>query len=177
VVVCIATDTEPEKFPPLGVIVGVATVNASVTLSVKAVVLVMPPPVEVTVIEKLPAGVDPLVTMFNTVEHDGLQAVEEKDPVAPAGNPDTLKETGWLLPETNAAPIELVTEDPATTDLFPELEREKLKGWLTVNGALASVLALDPLLNALAFIVALLVRVMVPLYRVDAWVGVEPLVV
>ena len=28
-----ATETEPEKFPPLGVIVGVATVNASVTLT------------------------------------------------------------------------------------------------------------------------------------------------
>jgi len=115
----------------LGVIVGVATVNAKVTLSVKAVVLVTPPPVEVTVIGKLPAGVDPVVTMFNTVEHDGLQAVEEKDPVPPAGSPDTLKETGWLLPEINAAAIELVTEDPVTTDLSPELDRKKLKGWLT----------------------------------------------
>ena len=78
----------------MGVIVGVATVNASVTLRVKAVVLVTPPPVEVTVIGKLPAGVDPVVTMFNTVEHDGLQAADEKGPVAPAGSPDTLKETG-----------------------------------------------------------------------------------
>ena len=77
----------------MGVTVGVATVNAKVTLSVKAVVLVTPPPVEVTVIGKLPAGVDPVVTMFNTVEQDGLQPVEEKDPVAPAGNPEILKET------------------------------------------------------------------------------------
>ena len=73
--------------------------------------------------------------------------------------------------------IELVTEDPATTDLSPELAREKLKGWVTVNEALASALALDPLLNALAFTVALLVRVMVPVYRVDDCVGVEPSVV
>ena len=54
--------------------------------------------------------------------------------------------------------IELVTEDPAVTDLLPELEREKLKGWVTVNEALASALALDPLLNAFAFITALLVK-------------------
>ena len=56
----------------------------------------------------------------------------------------------------------MVTEDPAVTDLSPELAREKLKGWVTVNEALASALALDPLLNALAFTVALLVRFMVP---------------
>ena len=49
--VCRVTETEPEKFPPFGVIVGVATVNASVTLRVKAVVFVTPPPLDVTVIE------------------------------------------------------------------------------------------------------------------------------
>ena len=48
---------------------------------------------------------------------------------------------------------------------------------MRVNEALSSALALDPLLNALAFSVALLVRVMVPLYRVEDVVGVEPLVV
>ena len=63
--------------------------------------------------------------------------------------------------------IELVTEDPAMTDLSPELAREKLKGWVTVNETLASTLPLDPLLNALAFTVALLVRLMAPVYRVE----------
>ena len=76
-----------------GVIVDVATFNASVTLSVKAVVLVMLPPVEVIVIGKLPAGVDPVVFTLNTVEHAGLQEVEEKNPVTPEGSPETLKET------------------------------------------------------------------------------------
>jgi hypothetical protein len=42
---------------------------------------------------KLPAGVDPLVLIFNTVEHSGVQEVEEKDPVAPEGRPEALKET------------------------------------------------------------------------------------
>jgi len=48
---------------------------------------------------------------------------------------------------------------------------------VTVNEALASALALEPLLNALAFTVTLLVSVMAPVYRVDDCIGVEPLVV
>jgi hypothetical protein len=71
------------------------------------------------------------------------------------------------VPEVKAVLIDLVTEEPATTDIFPALDTEKLKGWLTLNKALASALALDPLLNALAFTVALFVRFMAPLYRVD----------
>ena len=59
--------------------------------------------------------------------------------------------------------IELVTEDPALTDLSPEFETEKLKGWVTVNEALDSALALDPVLNAFAFTVALFVKVIAPL--------------
>ena len=51
--VCSATETEPEKFPPFGVMVGVATVNAipAVMLSANDVVFVTPPPVPETVIE------------------------------------------------------------------------------------------------------------------------------
>jgi hypothetical protein len=45
---------------------------------------------------------------------------------------------------------------------LPELATEKLKGWVTVNEALVSALVLDPFLNALAFTVVLLVRVIVP---------------
>jgi len=36
---------------------------------------------------KLRLGVAPLVLIFNTVEHAGVQEVEEKDPMAPEGNP------------------------------------------------------------------------------------------
>ena len=38
-------------------------------------------------------GVDPLVLTVNNEEQVGLQEVEEKDPVAPEGSPETLKET------------------------------------------------------------------------------------
>ena len=58
--------------------------------------------------------------------------------------------------------MELVTEEPALTDLLPEFETEKLKGWITVNNALASALALDPLLNAFAFTVSLVVKAVEP---------------
>jgi hypothetical protein len=60
---------------------------------------------------KLPAGVDPLVLIFNTVEHAGVQEVEEKDPVAPEGSPKIQRR-----------PI-----------LSPELAREKPNGWLTLG--------------------------------------------
>jgi hypothetical protein len=46
-----------------------------------------------------------------------------------------------------------------------------------VKEALATALGFEPLLNAMAFTVALLVRVIGPVYRVDDCVGVEPLVV
>ena len=120
------TVTDPEKLPPFGVIVGVATTNvtAALTLSVKEVIFVTPPPLAATVIGKLPIGVDPLVLTVNTVEQDGLQEVEEKDPVAPEGSPETLKETARETPDTRVVLIVSVTEDPAFTDRLPELEIE-----------------------------------------------------
>ena len=79
----------------MGAIVGVATTSEAetVTLRIKLVVLVTPPPVDVTVIGKLPAGVDPLVFTVNTVEQVGPQEAVEKDPVAPEGSPETEKAT------------------------------------------------------------------------------------
>jgi len=50
---------------------------------------------------EITTGVDPVVFMFNTVEHAGLQEVEEKDPVAPEGSPETVKE----LPEWYPKPM------------------------------------------------------------------------
>jgi len=92
----IVTETEFVKFPPLGVIVGAATVETAVgadTLNVKPVLLVMPPLVAFTVTGKFPAGVDPVVAMLRTVEQDRVQDAGEKEPVAPEGRPETLKDT------------------------------------------------------------------------------------
>ena len=84
------------KLPPLGVIVGVATVASVGRLTVKlnAVVLVTPPPVAVTVMLALPVAVELLVLMVSVEEQLGLQLVEEKEAVAPEGSPEAEKVTG-----------------------------------------------------------------------------------
>jgi hypothetical protein len=89
------TETEPVKLPPLGLIVGVATVGVIVgelTVRLNVVALVTPPPVAVTVMVELPAGV-PLVLIVRVKEQVGLQLAEEKEAVAPLGRPEVEKET------------------------------------------------------------------------------------
>jgi hypothetical protein len=95
VAVCIVTRTELVKVPPLGAIVGVATVLTVGRLTVKlnVVVLVTPPPDAVTVTLELPAAVELLVLMVIVEEQLGLQLVEEKDAAAPAGKPEAEKVT------------------------------------------------------------------------------------
>jgi hypothetical protein len=67
-----------------------------------------------------------------------------------------------VVPDIKFALIELVMDEPAVTDLSPELEREKLNGWLTVNEALASALGLCPVLKAFVVTKALFVSVKGP---------------
>ena len=69
-------------------------------------------------------GVDPLVLTVNNEEQAGPQEVEEKDPVAPEGRPETLKETPLETPDAKFVLIVSVTEEPAFTDRSPELEIE-----------------------------------------------------
>jgi hypothetical protein len=145
----------------LGLIAGVATLG-KLTVKLNVVVFVTPPPVAVTVTLELPAGVELLVLTVSVEEQAGLQLVEEKEALAPVGKPEAERVTAWALPVVKVVLIEFVVEDPAITDIFPELDREKLKGWLTANEALASALALDPFLNALAFTAVLLVKVIAP---------------
>jgi hypothetical protein len=142
-------------------ITGVATVG-KLTVKLNVVVLVIAPPTAVTVMVELPAGVEVFVLIVIVEEQAGLQLVEENEAVAPVGKPEAEKVTVWALPVVKAVLIELVTEDPAMTDVPPELDKEKLKGWVTVNEALASALALDPVLNAFAFTVALVVKAIEP---------------
>ena len=80
--------------------------------------------------------------IVKTVEHVGLQDVDEKEAVAPEGNPEAEKETGCVEPEVKLALIELVTEEPAVTELLPELASEKSNGLrvVVVNHALVSAL-------------------------------------
>jgi hypothetical protein len=92
VAVCNVTETDPEKLPPLGLIVGVATVG-KLTVRLNEVVRVTPPLAADTVMADVPAGVEPLVLIVNVEEQVGLQLEEEKEAVAPPGNPEAEKVT------------------------------------------------------------------------------------
>ena len=83
------------------------------TVRRNAVVLVTPPPVAVTVSGKVPPDVAAAVPTVNIEEQLGLQAVCEKDPVAPEGNPATEKEICRVLPESKLPVIVSITDDPA----------------------------------------------------------------
>jgi hypothetical protein len=124
------TETEFEKLPPFGVIVGVATlaVIGALTVSENVVVFVTLPPLALTVTVEVRAGVAVLVLMVRVEEQVGLQLGEEKEAAAPVGSPETEKVTDCVLPATKLAEIRLVTEAPAVTELFPEFAREKSNG-------------------------------------------------
>src|SRR5215471_17506038 len=102
VAVCIVTETELVKLPPLGVIVGVVTVATvgRLTAKLNVVVLVNPPPDAVTVMVELPAAIELLALMVIVEEQVGLQLVDEKEALAPVGKPEARKVTAWALFET-----------------------------------------------------------------------------
>ena len=82
--------------------VGVAAVG-KFTVKLNDVVRVPPPPVAETVMVEVPAGVVALVLIVNVDEQVGLQLGDEKDTLAPAGNPDAENVTAWALPDSRVA--------------------------------------------------------------------------
>ena len=82
-----------------------------------------------------------------------------------------------MLPDTNPALVVFVTDEPAVTELFPELLREKSKEVSFVNQALASELGVIPLLNASAFTREVLARMKGAVYCFEDCVGLVPSVV
>jgi hypothetical protein len=88
VAVCNVTETEPVKLPPLGLIVGVATVG-TFTVRLNEVVRVRPPLVAATAMADVPAGVEPLVLIVNVEEQVGLQLAADNEAVDPEGRPAT----------------------------------------------------------------------------------------
>ena len=85
---CSVTEADPVKLPPLGLIVGVATVG-KLTVRLNEVVRVSPPPVADTAMADVPAGVELLVLIVNVEEQVGLQLAEENEAVDPEGKPAT----------------------------------------------------------------------------------------
>ena len=76
-------------------------------------------------------GVAPLVLIVINDEQVRVQAGEEKDPVAPEGRPETAKDTGCALPDAKVALTVLLPEEPAVSEVVPELESVKSKGCVT----------------------------------------------
>jgi hypothetical protein len=73
--------------------VGAATVGAGFTVRLKTVVLVIPPPVAVTVMVEVVAGVARVVLIVSVEVQAGMQLAEEREAVAPDGKPATEKAT------------------------------------------------------------------------------------
>src|SRR5687767_9204054 len=95
------------------------------TVRAKFVVRVSAPAEPFTVIVYVPAGVKTELETVNVEEHAGLQDAVEREPLAPAGRPDSDNDAGCVEPESRLAVTELVVDDPCVTDLFPPLLREK----------------------------------------------------
>lgn len=77
----------------------------------------------VTVIVKVPVGVDALVAIVRVLEQVGEQDVGAKVGVAPLGRPEALKLTAWVLPEVRVVVMVFEPEAPWVTVILPELAR------------------------------------------------------
>jgi hypothetical protein len=75
----------------------------------------------------VPPDVAAVVPTVNTEEQLRLQAIGEKDTVAPEGNPAIEKESCRLLPETKLAAIVLVTEEPVFTDSSAPIGKREIE--------------------------------------------------
>ena len=84
----------------------------AVTVKLKLVVLVIPPPFPVTVMVGVSMGVVEDVLIVRVVEQVGEHAVEENDALAPVGSPEAEKDTDCAVPETSVALMVLETEAP-----------------------------------------------------------------
>lgn len=77
----------------------------------------------------MPTGVELVVSIVIVVLHVGVQPEEEKEAVAPAGNPDTLNDIGAVVPETSVAATASLTVEPCFTESVDEpAESEKRNG-------------------------------------------------
>jgi len=100
--------------------------NGAFTTKLNIVVLVGPVggDVPVTVIGKVPVGVEALVEMVSVLEQVGLQEPGENVGVAPAGSPVAARLTACVAPETRVAVIVFEPDALWTTVMFPELPSE-----------------------------------------------------
>src|SRR5206468_432696 len=102
-------------------------VEGALTVRVKLVVWVTPPPLPVTVMGKGPVGVLAEVVRVRVVEHVGVHEGAEKEALAPVGSPDAEKVTRCQLPALWRAVMVFVIDEPCVTDRSPPFDSEKSK--------------------------------------------------
>src|SRR5438045_3911762 len=102
-------------------------VEGALTVRVKLVVRVTPPPLPVTVMGKGPVGV--LADRESVVEvtHVEVEDGRGEGAVAPVGNPEAEEAKGCELPETRVAMWVFDTDEPCVTDRSPPFASEKSK--------------------------------------------------
>jgi len=105
-------------------------VPVPLTLKVKEVVCVIPPPVPVTVIGYEPVGVDDEVEMVKVEEKVGLPDCGLKEAEAPEGRPEAERLTVCVEPLSKVAVIVVEPEEPADTLIPPLLVNEKSNGFV-----------------------------------------------
>ena len=101
--------------------------GGTVTVKVNPVLCAMLPSVPTIEMIYDPTGVATLVWIVKVLVQVGLHEVGEKTPVAPAGSPDTEKETVLLVPDNSVVVIIFDPLVPWTTEIVPEFEIEKSK--------------------------------------------------
>jgi hypothetical protein len=112
---------------------------AAVTVKVKVVVWLTEPAVPVTVMIELPGGVEGVVLIVNMVLQVGEQLVGINEAVTPAGRPEALNVTAWVVPDDRVEVTVFVTVEPCSTDLFPSLLKAKSNGPGNVAAATTSM--------------------------------------
>jgi hypothetical protein len=88
-------------------------------LTTKLKLVLLPKGLPVTVIGKLPLGVEALVEIVSALEQVGLQALFVKLALAPDGKPETLKVTACEIPDTKLPVIVFDPDAPWVTVMFP----------------------------------------------------------
>ena len=101
---------------------------AAVTDKVNEVLFVTPAPEAVIVNGYTPAAVETELLTPTVNEQVGLQALEERDAIAPEGRPAIENATCCAAPELKVAVTVLLVEEPAVSDRLPEFVRAKSNG-------------------------------------------------
>ena len=78
----------------------------------------------VTVMRKVPVGVEALVAIVSVLVQVGVQAVGLKAAVAPVGSPEAARETACAVPETRVRVRVVAPTAPGVAVMSPELASE-----------------------------------------------------